>query len=584
MQDTHPQPILRLRQDSITKSPDGPWLSGPHLILDNESFRALDHDVANTMDDYRPIWKAEAQRSAQMLTGTCAENFVVQAVIDISPAINMKTWIIAKTHHEIATALERYYINAHMYLIPNFSVSLSLIGRFGGDWRLNARGVTGDHNLWIPSADNVDWDSPMESPRRNRARILLKHIIDNEKWTKSKYAWEADAWTDVFGQMRDDLAIAANKHEYNVTRQSHHPVTCLMDGKPAFVKRIPDATFGLATFRPEDDQCLNALHALDYIRLQALLLHRHCGLISDPHARRQACSAGAAYLDILDDLVRRPGSEGQEPGAYEAAESRSTQVLVFTSYGAHWHILVDYRRPRLAREYAGYKGMSENVYVFQRVWSGRVANERYAWELLYLVDQIHKWGVTEFRDFVIRHLKPWHEYAKKCYVSDVDIITASLNTSSNEQPVIGPGIRLKIPSQQTLPEWARWITEEHRNKLRIRAKTLLYNALIAYNPKTLQTKDSFRESFTCQLDGCGDRMMGFPLAGEDECVTHLREIHHMTLSNDERNLIKMHYAQVESPTIAQTVSQQMQSNADSILIQLEMRVPNEAGRIETANK
>ena len=30
------------------------------------------------------------------------------------------------------------------------------------------------------------------------------------------------------------------------------------------------------------------------------------------------------------------------------------------------------------------------------------------------------WGCTNFRDFVIRNLKPWHEFAKKCYVNDVD--------------------------------------------------------------------------------------------------------------------------------------------------------------------
>jgi hypothetical protein len=44
-------------------------------------------------------------------------------------------------------------------------------------------------------------------------------------------------------------------------------------------------------------------------------------------------------------------------------QSSNNQVFVFTSFGAHWHILVGYKRPRHEREYAGYEGFSESVYV-----------------------------------------------------------------------------------------------------------------------------------------------------------------------------------------------------------------------------
>ncbi|KAK0743853.1 hypothetical protein B0T18DRAFT_469430 [Schizothecium vesticola] len=53
-----------------------------------------------------------------------------------------------------------------------------------------------------------------------------------------------------------------------------------------------------------------------------------------------------------------------------------------------------------------------------RIWSGRVITERKAWELLSIVDQIHEWGVTAHRDFVIRHLKAWHEFGRRCYFHD----------------------------------------------------------------------------------------------------------------------------------------------------------------------
>lgn len=95
----------------------------------------------------------------------------------------------------------------------------SLIDRFGDDWGMNARGiyyrhhyspgwVTADHSLWLPSLDGIDWNDDVEKSRRCRAKSFLKHALDNEKWNKSEYAWEADAWTDVFGPMRDDPALS----------------------------------------------------------------------------------------------------------------------------------------------------------------------------------------------------------------------------------------------------------------------------------------------------------------------------------------------------------------------------------------
>ncbi len=96
----------------------------------------------------------------------------------------------------------------------------SLVDRYGVDWRDNARGiyyrhfyspgwVTADRTLWLPSrsdddGEDIDWNCPGEEERRARARVFLKHVLTNERWKKSEYAWEADAWKDVFGLMRDD--------------------------------------------------------------------------------------------------------------------------------------------------------------------------------------------------------------------------------------------------------------------------------------------------------------------------------------------------------------------------------------------
>lgn len=94
-----------------------------------------------------------------------------------------------------------------------------LVDRFRDDWGMNARGiyyrhyyspgwVTADHSLWLPSLDGIDWNDDVEESRRTRAQLFLKHSLDNEKWNKSEYAWEADAWADVFSHMRNDPALS----------------------------------------------------------------------------------------------------------------------------------------------------------------------------------------------------------------------------------------------------------------------------------------------------------------------------------------------------------------------------------------
>jgi hypothetical protein len=88
--------------------------------------------------------------------------------------------------------------------------------------------------------------------------------------------------------------------------------------------------------------------------LEALLVHRHCGLISDPRwgdanlvfpfavyeakgwdgdpreARQQACSAGAAYLDMLEGLSKHPRKiwDGRsDRDADQTVGSRNTRLL-----------------------------------------------------------------------------------------------------------------------------------------------------------------------------------------------------------------------------------------------------------------
>lgn len=90
-----------------------------------------------------------------------------------------------------------------------------------------------------------------------------------------------------------------------------------------------------------------------------------------------------------------------------------------------------------------------------------MTTERTAWELLQIVDQIHIWGATDFRDFVIQHLRPWHELGKTCYVNDIDYI----NWLRHASAVTADGqVGRKIPKKcGRLPGWTEHVTEDARN-------------------------------------------------------------------------------------------------------------------------
>ncbi|KAF9775386.1 hypothetical protein IL306_006518 [Fusarium sp. DS 682] len=277
-----------------------------------------------TRDEHKQRWKEEIPVLEAELEDCKPEDFDRRAVIQIMPRYDMQL-TLCQSDHEQVKYLERYYIGAHI---------------FGHVWGLNAQGIyyhhyyipvwiTADHKLWVPSLQDTNWDDAGEEDRRVRARKIVRHIRQNEKWAKSEYAWEADAWKDVFGMMRDD----------------------------PFIKRSPDATFGLATFKPRDYQSPIAEWDLDRDRLEALSLDRYCGLHSDPswgrsslvfpfaayeakgwsgdprEAQRQACSAGSVYLDMLGRLTKVPEKPGELDGAYQAEDSRNSQVFVFTSFG-----------------------------------------------------------------------------------------------------------------------------------------------------------------------------------------------------------------------------------------------------------
>ncbi|KAH7371953.1 hypothetical protein BKA66DRAFT_443745 [Pyrenochaeta sp. MPI-SDFR-AT-0127] len=566
---TNPKPpVLQLRPTTederieektpdLLKCPDGPWIIHPDQIEENVCTLAdaqfpLDIDIENYRVERKEQRAAFLKEVRQLPISQRIENIKVSWFYKVPPLVDMKS-MLGMSHDEIEYAVELNFVHHDFYLQPGQACVTSLYEKFGRDWSWNARGVyyrqfhsplwvTADHSLWIPTVDYSMFDDPMEEHRRTRAKKFLRHALDNERWNKSEYAWEADAWTDVFGQMRNDPALAADKRDYYAKVPEVYPLSCTLTGKSRCVKRIPDASFGLATFHPKHYQNAVASYELDAERLQALAWHRQCGLISDPRcgeadlvfpfavyeakgwngdpreARQQACAAGAAYLDMLDALARLPGPPEETDRDYQFSESRNAQVFAITSFGAQWHIMVGYRRPRLKREHAGHPGMSKTVYLFQRIWSGRIADERSAWQLLYLVDQIHMWGATTFRRYVIQHLEAWHMYCHQRWVKDTIILRYTLG---KDFASCGKMMCFDVP------DWAKGFGDEFRTALQEKSAKLLVKRCIQ--------EQTGEPCAICVLGRCGtEHSPGYALFSPEEHLRHLTKVHHLTA---DENLI-----------------------------------------------
>lgn len=103
--------------------------------------------------------------------------------------------------------------------------------------------------------------------------------------------------------------------------------------------------------------------------------------------------------------------------------------------------------------------LNEINQIFQKIWSGRVFDERSAWKLLSLIDQIHEYAVKIFRRYVIEHLRQWHTFLNNSLLkedSKGDIFTKMINGRTSIDP-------------EGLPSWTKPLSTKAKTKLRSRA-------------------------------------------------------------------------------------------------------------------
>lgn len=121
----------------------------------------------------------------------------------------------------------------------------------------------------------------------------------------------------------------------------------------------------------------------------------------------------------------------------------------------------------------------------------------------------------------MRHLRPWHDFVKKCYINDVDFVEHVPETG---RMTVDGEVKFVMPvSCLRLPEWTKHVTDDARLKFQERAAHHLGEAWTKY--RELGTKE-FPFFTGCAIDECGSiNDPGYPLTSTEECMMHLREVH-----------------------------------------------------------
>ncbi|KAF2124637.1 hypothetical protein P153DRAFT_252837, partial [Dothidotthia symphoricarpi CBS 119687] len=250
----------------------------------------------------------------------------------------------------------------------------------------------------------------------HRADRLSRRAILNHHFEASEFNWEADAWHDVFGLIREDDTLRMfDKRPYEFVETDEHDNVSVK-------RRIPDATMGLRSYdslESLDHPCKvdhknkKSHESLLKKRLRAQMRDPDSGLIVDgiwgesnllfpfavyeakkrattwEQAENQIQHACLSYLAMLDDLARDP----TDVTRYQSQESDGYQVFAFTSCGSYWQVYI-------AWNCLGYCHMDT-------IWEGDVRQFTCAAELIYIMEQVHGYAANQHREFVINHLEPW---------------------------------------------------------------------------------------------------------------------------------------------------------------------------------
>lgn len=165
--------------------------------------------------------------------------------------------------------------------------------------------------------------------------------------------------------------------------------------------------------------------------------------------------------------------------------------------------------------------------VFHPIWRGYVTHKAEASQLIWLLDQIHTWAITEYRTFILDHLRPWHRQCNENLLFQWDSIYDIKGSEKRR--------RVCIESEEVdVPGWVKNLPEAMKSKIQTLAKDSLSDALMEDLRRKGKQKEFGNEDrrWACSL--CGDTEPQWL----DEAFTHHLRITH---EHGERDIAQIRW-------------------------------------------
>lgn len=146
------------------------------------------------------------------------------------------------------------------------------------------------------------------------------------------------------------------------------------------------------------------------------------------------------------------------------------------------------------------------------------------------MDQIHEWGVTTFRRYVIRHLQAWHSFGRKVWAYDASILRFTLG---KDFATCGMTVAFEAPG------WAESFGADFKVALQEKSSELLTKICIEEQPG--------EPFFRCLVGRCGtENYPGYALFSPEDAIRHHAKVHHKAITENFISIVHEFHRKIKS--------------------------------------
>lgn len=178
------------------------------------------------------------------------------------------------------------------------------------------------------------------------------------------------------------------------------------------------------------------------------------------------------------------------------------------------------------------------------------------------MDQIHEWGVTTFRRYVIRHLHAWHSFGRAVWAHDASVLRFTLG---KDFATCGMTIAFEAPG------WVESFGADFKATLQQKSAKLLTKICIEEQPG--------EPFFRCQIGRCGtENYPGYALFSPEEAIRHHAKVHNGVISEDFVSKVHEFHRRITSSVEEEFIASHSEENMKRVLEEYANKEPSKRMR------